>query len=99
MPVQAAGYPKQLWRWHSKRHFVPLRARFKHRGGIRTRGVTVWPQPHWLPKYLAALCRREKHTNWFAIMDLSRRTATRYDTGRKNTFPNCPKNFWDMPYS
>jgi hypothetical protein len=99
MPFPVAGYPKHLWRFSSRRRFVPLQSRFKYRGGIRTSGATVWRQPHWLPKYLAAQLRREKRTNWFAITDLSRRTARRYATGRKNTFPNCPKNFWDMPYS
>jgi hypothetical protein len=99
MTVPVTGYPKQLWRWRNKRHFVPLKARFRYRGGIRARGVIVWPQPHWLPKYLTALDRRQKRANWYAYRDLSRRTDKRQAEGRKNTFPNCPKNFWDMPYS
>ena len=99
MPFPVAGYPKELWRFSSRRRFVPLKAKFQYRGGIRSRGRIVWPHPNWLTKYLDALYRREKRTNWFAIRDLSRRTARRYAEGRKNTFPDCPKNFWDMPYS
>ena len=92
-------YPKQDWRWATRRRFRPLKARFWYRGGIRAKGGIALLQPHYLPKYVAVLLRREKRPNWFAIKDLSRRTKRRFAEGRKNTFPDCPKNFWDMPYS
>ena len=92
-------YPKHLWRFAAKRRFIPLKSRLQHRGGIRSRGKVVLSQPPWLPKYVAAMFRREKRVNFFAIIDLNRRTERRRIEGRKNTFPACPQNFWGFPYS
>jgi hypothetical protein len=97
--VAGMNYPKQLWRFTTRRRFVPLKDMRQHRGGVRRPKQTVWPCPHWVNKYVATLFRREKHPNWFAIRDLSRRTAKRYAEGRKNTYPDCAKNYWGDPYS
>ncbi len=91
-------YPKQLWRFSYRRRFIPLKALFQYRGGLRKAGGTVWRQPHWAPRYVAALYRRQKRENWFARRDFSRRSAKSFAEGRGNTHPDCPRNFWGWPY-
>jgi hypothetical protein len=81
------------------RRFIPLKYMFRHRGGIRKAGGTVWPRPHWASRYVATLYRREKRENWLARRDFSRRSDKRFAEGRKNTYPDCPQNFWGWPYS
>jgi hypothetical protein len=80
------------------RRFIPIKYMYRYTNGIRRPRGTLLPQPYWLPKYLAALYRCGKRQNWFAVRDFSRRSDKRFAMGGHYTLPDCPKNFWGLPY-